>query len=133
MPRDLCWWHFYESMTWHHLYCVFTCIYSLLIEKDMWSSNLIEKDICDHRNISIKLPCVCVCLSSAHLFILSVRVSSFFSYFFMFMTFSFFLYKKNFCQTVISLRLVRDFNNIVSLLILGPFSQTCTVKADLSV
>ena len=33
--------------------------YSLLIEKDIW----------DHRNISVKLPYVCVCLSSEDLFI----------------------------------------------------------------
>ena len=46
-----------------HLYCVFTCIYSLLI----------EKDICDCQNISIKLPCVYLCLSSGELFIFSVR------------------------------------------------------------
>ena len=29
---------------------------------------LSEKDICDPQNISIKLPCVCVCLSSGDLF-----------------------------------------------------------------
>ena len=33
------------------------------------------------QNISIKLPCICVCLSSRNFFIFSVRVSSFFSYF----------------------------------------------------
>ena len=46
---------------------VFTHIYSLQI----------EKDICDHRNVSVKLPCVCVCLSSGYLFIFSVKVFSF--------------------------------------------------------
>ena len=51
-----------------HLYYVFTYIYSLLI----------EKDICDRQNVSIKLPCVYVCLSSRDLFIFSVRVSSLF-------------------------------------------------------
>ena len=51
------------------LYHVFTCIYSLLI----------EKDICDWWNVSVKL-CVYVCLSSGDLFIFSVRVSSFFTY-----------------------------------------------------
>ena len=49
---------------------VFTYIYSLLI----------EKDICDCRNVSIKLSCVCVSLLPEN-FIFSVRVSSFFSYF----------------------------------------------------
>jgi hypothetical protein len=44
---------------------------------------LFKKDICDHRNVSIKLLCVCVCLSSRDIIFL-VRVSSFFSYFFVF-------------------------------------------------
>jgi SRP40, C-terminal domain. len=44
---------------------VFTYIYSLLI----------EKDICDCQNVSIKLLCVCVCLSPRDLFMFSVRVS----------------------------------------------------------
>ena len=42
---------------------------------------LIEKDICDCRNVSVKLPCVYVCLSSWDLFIISVRVSSLYSNF----------------------------------------------------
>jgi hypothetical protein len=50
---------------------VFTNIYSLLI----------EKDIRDCQNVSIKVLCVCVCLSSGDLFIFSVKVSTFFSYF----------------------------------------------------
>ena len=58
--------------TWHRIYHVFTYIYSLLI----------EKDICDRRKISAKLLCVCICLSSGDLFIFSIRVSSFYSYFF---------------------------------------------------
>ena len=37
--------------------------------------------MCDCQNVSIKLPFVCVCLSPGDLFIFSVRVSSFFSYF----------------------------------------------------
>jgi len=56
---------------WCHLYCVFSYIYSLLI----------ERDICDCWNVSVKLLCVYVYLSSEDLFIFSVRVSSFFSYF----------------------------------------------------
>ena len=55
----------------YRLYCVFTYIYSLLI----------KKDICDRQNISIKFPCVCVCLSLRDLFILSLSVSRFCSYF----------------------------------------------------
>ena len=43
-------------------------------------SLLIEKDICDCWNVSIKLPCVCVCLSSGDLFTLSVKVSYFLCY-----------------------------------------------------
>ena len=67
----------YGMNMWHLLYCVFTYIYSLLI----------EKDICDRQNISIKLPCVCVCLSSGDLFIFSIRDFSFlFQFFFTFWT-----------------------------------------------
>ena len=52
--------------TWCHLYCVFTYIYSLLI----------LKDISDCQNVSVKLLCVYVCLSSRDLFIF--LASSFF-------------------------------------------------------
>ena len=48
------WWHLSETVMWHCLYHVFTYIYSLLI----------EKDICDCQNISVKLLCICECLSS---------------------------------------------------------------------
>ena len=65
------WLHFSKTLMWRHLYCVFIYIYSLLI----------EKNICDHQNVSIKLPCVFVCLLSGDLFIFLVRVSSFFPYF----------------------------------------------------
>ena len=34
-----------DTLTWHQIYCVFTYIYSLLI----------EKDLCDCQNISVKL------------------------------------------------------------------------------
>ena len=61
----------YLKLTWCHLYCVFTYIYSLLIEKDIY----------DCWNVLVKLPCVYVCFSSRDLFIFLVRVSSFFSYF----------------------------------------------------
>ena len=64
--------------TWRHLHYLFTYIYSLLN----------EKDICDRQNVSIKLPCVCVCLSCRDLFLFSVRISSFFSYF-LFMEYNF--------------------------------------------
>ena len=60
-----------HGKTWQRLYHVFTYIDSLLI----------EKHICDCRNVSVELPCVSVCLSSGDLFIFSMRVSSFFSYF----------------------------------------------------
>ena len=46
LTPEVCW-------MWHRHYHVFTYIYSLLI----------EKDICDHWNISFKFPCVCVWLS----------------------------------------------------------------------
>ena len=52
---------------WHRLYCVFTYIYHLLIEKDIY----------DHQNVLIKLPCVCVHLSSRDLLISLVRVTYF--------------------------------------------------------
>ena len=42
---------------------------------------LIEKDVCDRRNVSVKLPCVYVYPSFGYLIIFSVRVSSFFSHF----------------------------------------------------
>ena len=57
--------------TWRHFYSVSTYTYSLLIEKDIY----------DCWNVSVKLPCIYVCLSSGDLFSFSVRVSSFFSYF----------------------------------------------------
>ena len=63
---------FLNQKMWCHLYCISIYIYSLLI----------KKDISDCQNISVKLPCVYVCLSSGDLFIFSVRVSSFFLYFY---------------------------------------------------
>ena len=63
--------HCSESIMWCHIYHVFTLIYSILIKKDIY----------DRWNISIKLPCVCMCLLSGDLFIFSLIVSSFFSYF----------------------------------------------------
>ena len=51
------WWHLSKTLSWHHLYPVFTYFYSLLI----------EKDICDHQNILNMFLCVCVCLSSGDL------------------------------------------------------------------
>ena len=65
------WWHFSKTLMWHHLYRVFTYIYSLLI----------KKEICDRQNLSVKLPCVCVCLLFGDLLIFSVWVFSLFSYF----------------------------------------------------
>ena len=59
-----------RNYTRRRLYHVFTYIYSILI----------EKDICDRRNISVKLPCVCVCLIPRALHF-SARVSAFFSCF----------------------------------------------------
>jgi hypothetical protein len=56
---------------WHHLYHVFTYFYFLLI----------EKDICDCRNVSVNLPYV-VCFSLGDLFTFLVKVSPFFSYFY---------------------------------------------------
>ena len=48
----------YVTVTWSRLYCVFTYIYSLLIEKDIF----------DCRNVPGKLPCVYLYLSSWDLF-----------------------------------------------------------------
>ena len=48
--------------------CVFTYIYS----------RLTEKDICDCRNVPVKLPHVYLCLSLEELFIFLVTVSSFY-------------------------------------------------------
>ena len=52
------WWLLPETVMWRHLYCVFTYIYSLLIEKDIYNC----------RNVSVKLPCVYLCLSFGDLF-----------------------------------------------------------------
>jgi hypothetical protein len=41
----------------------------------------IEKDFCDSQNISVKLLYAYLCLSSSDLFIFSVRLFTFFSYF----------------------------------------------------
>ena len=49
--------HVSEIVTWRRYYLVFTYIYTILI----------QKDICDCRNVSVKLPCVYVCLSSGDL------------------------------------------------------------------
>ena len=54
------------------LYREFTYFYTLLI----------EKGICDCWNVSVKLPCIYLCLSSRDIFIFPVRVSCFFSYFY---------------------------------------------------
>ena len=62
---SLCFDKFYRD-----LYCMFTCIYSCLI----------DKDLCESRNISIKFPCVILvylCFSSGDLFIFSLRVNPF--------------------------------------------------------
>ena len=67
------WWFLLKTVTWHHLYCVFTYIYFLLIEKNLFEC----------RNILVKFPCalfVYLCLSSEDLLIFSVRVSLFYSY-----------------------------------------------------
>jgi hypothetical protein len=63
--------YIYITLTWCCLCHVFTYIYSLLIEKDIY----------DRWRVSIRLPFVFVCLSLGDLFTISVRVSSFFSYF----------------------------------------------------
>jgi hypothetical protein len=52
----------YMNTRWRRLYCVFTYIFSLLI----------EKDICVFRKFSVKLTCVYVCFSSGDLFIFSI-------------------------------------------------------------
>ena len=39
-----------------------------LIQNVYICSLLIEKDVCDHQNISNKFPCVCMCLSSGDIF-----------------------------------------------------------------
>ena len=59
-----------KTLTWHRIYHVFT--YSCFF--------LIEKDICNRQNISIKLPCVYLCFSSRSLYFFSERLL-FHSYF----------------------------------------------------
>jgi hypothetical protein len=58
-------WSEESKCVWNH---VFLYIYSLLIDKDV--------SYC--QNVSVKLPCVYLCLSPRDLFIFPVRVSSFF-------------------------------------------------------
>jgi len=53
---------------------------------------LIEKDICDSWNISIKLQCVCLCLLPRDLFFFFGRDSSFFSYFLSYLYFGTFFF-----------------------------------------
>ena len=62
--------YFSETVMWCHLYCVFTYIYSLLI----------EKDICDCWNVSVEIPCLCVAFirRSLHFFGKSFLFSPFF-------------------------------------------------------
>ena len=57
------WWFLSETVTWYYLYCMFKYFYCLLIEKEIW----------DCQNVSVKLPCVYVCLSPEDLFILFSR------------------------------------------------------------
>ena len=64
-------WFLFETVIWCHLYRVFTYIYSLLIEKDLH----------EYWNGSVKFMCVYLSLSSGDLFIFSVWVSLFYSYF----------------------------------------------------
>jgi len=52
------------------------------IDGTIFTDLLTEKDICERRNISVKILHVYLCLSSAEdLIICFVRVSSFYSYF----------------------------------------------------
>ena len=54
---------------WMHFYCVLSCIYSLLVERNP----------CECWNVSVKFPCtllVYLCLSSADLFIFFYKSSS---------------------------------------------------------
>jgi hypothetical protein len=57
----------YLQLAWRHLYHIFTYIYSIVI----------EKDICNCQNVSVKFPCVYVCLLSGDLFVFSVRVDNY--------------------------------------------------------
>ena len=64
-PKGSC-----SHCTWHCLYRLFTYFYSLLI----------EKDICDRPNVSVKTLCIYVCFSSGDLVIFLIKVSPLFSY-----------------------------------------------------
>ena len=66
------WRYFSKTLMWCHLYRLFRYIYSPLIEKDLR----------DRRNISIKFLYVYLCLSSGDLFIFSIRVPAYFLFFF---------------------------------------------------
>ena len=79
------------QLGWHYIYCVFRYIYSLLI----------DKDVCDRRNVLLKFPCVYMCLSSGDIFTFSVRVSSFFSYFYEAILFRF-----NYCLKITKIQVI---------------------------
>ena len=51
------WWLLLGTVAWHHLYCVFTYIYSILIEKDPYECQI----------VSVKFPCMCIGICSIDL------------------------------------------------------------------
>ena len=69
---------------------------------------LIEKYICDRRNISVKLPCVSVCFSFRDLFIFSERVSSLF-FIFVLSVFRYFPFHMVFCFNQLSISDIKYF------------------------
>ena len=71
--------NYISPLTSINFYCVFTHMYSLLIDKDFRES----------QNVSIKFVCdllAYLCLTSGDLFVFPVRVSPFYSYFFVIST-----------------------------------------------
>ena len=68
------WWSYFTNLSWSHgtIFRYIQFIYSLLI----------DEDLCENWNLSIKFPCILLvnlCLWSGNFFIFPVRVSSFYS------------------------------------------------------
>ena len=59
-----------QTVTWRHLHCVFTYIYSILI----------EEDLCENRYISVKFPWALWFISAFHM-----ETSSYFPFIFLFL------------------------------------------------
>ena len=65
------WWLFFKTLMWHHLYCEFTYVHTLLI----------DKDLCEHPNISINFPCSLLYMSFIQRTLRLIKAIHIYSYF----------------------------------------------------